>query len=353
MLFSLLPAGALAEDALPEKELLLEEELELLPEPELIPEDPPEEPEEIPALPEDLPEELLLEELEEISAFLDDVPDYAVTLLPEKGSENAVVLRHTDTGRWADSRESAQNGQFFAGKNGELWFKFPDCPFSAPEGKSFEKWGLGAPGEVMQLIGNLTLTAQWRTAANSPINNIPPAAGISFWLHDIQWRVIGKSDTAWLVILDNLGIIDTMTWADALNYCDTFYDSFTGPEKAAVIPTTKTDRDFEDYTAADLNNAALFLLSAEEAVTYFPSAADRDSGWWLRSRNRVGSKYVGYILDGSLFHMRNNYYGLTRPAFQMDPKAILFTSAAKGGKSSAAAAVLLGLLMRIMLAGAS
>ncbi len=58
MLSSLLPAAALAEDGLPEEELILEEELELLPEPELIPEDPPEEPDALPSLPEELPEEL-------------------------------------------------------------------------------------------------------------------------------------------------------------------------------------------------------------------------------------------------------------------------------------------------------
>ncbi len=69
MLFTLLPAAALAEDGLPEEELLLEEELELLPEPELIPEELPE------PLFDPLPEDPLLpEELDEALMLLDGEP---------------------------------------------------------------------------------------------------------------------------------------------------------------------------------------------------------------------------------------------------------------------------------------
>ncbi len=341
MLFTLLPAAALAEDGLPEEELLLEEELELLPETELLPEEPHEEPEEIPALPEELPEELLPEELEEVSSFLDGV--LTVTLLPGYESDSSVVYNSGNNSLWAASREAAQNGQFFQ-EGDYICFKLPDCPFSAPEGKSFEGWNQGAPGKVIQiqLTGNLLLTAQWRTDVYSLINNIPPAAGIDFWLHNLKWRVIGKSDTAWLVIADFTS--EQMIWQVAMNCCNTLFDSFSGPEKAAVIPTTKTEGNgsnvpiYENFFPADLDNATLFLLSAAEVVTYFPSPADRGGGWWLRSFWLADGGSVGLVASGgSLGISPVSTPFSARPAFQMDPESILFTSAAKGGKSSAAA----------------
>ena len=44
-----------------------------------------------------------------------------------------------------------------------------------------------------------------------------------------------------------------------------------------------------------------------------------------------------YCIDNGTFHPVDDSDPFARPAFQMDPKAVLFTSAARDGKSSAAA----------------
>ncbi len=346
MLFSLLPVGAFAEDGTPEEfipeEILspFEEEPELLPEPEQIPEELSEEPCFIPELPEDLPGELLSEELAEVSALLYVGPNYIIRLQPGNGSDGYIDIRPGDEGRMAASRQEAGNGQFWM-EGDQLWFKLPNCPdsFIAPDGKFFAKWDAESPGSVLEIQKDLTLTAQWREGANSQICGIPPADGGSFFLHGIQWRVIGMKDDAWLMILDYQTYdIQTYRWQEALDYCNTLYASFDGPEQAAVLPTTQTDQAYGELAPANLENAALFLLSASEALTYFNSNEDRGNDWWLRSSNNSDkAAFINGGLVACADITESTRFLNARPAFQMDPKSVFFTSAAAGGKSSAAA----------------
>jgi uncharacterized repeat protein (TIGR02543 family) len=43
-------------------------------------------------------------------------------------------------------------------------YKLPDCSFTPPEGKTFDKWDLGAPGEEIEVTSDLVLKAVWKTA---------------------------------------------------------------------------------------------------------------------------------------------------------------------------------------------
>ena len=40
----------------------------------------------------------------------------------------------------------------------------PECGFTPPLGKVFDKWDKGAPGEEIEVDGNMTVTAQWKSA---------------------------------------------------------------------------------------------------------------------------------------------------------------------------------------------
>ena len=40
----------------------------------------------------------------------------------------------------------------------------PECGFTPPVGKVFDKWDKGAPGEEIEVDGDMTVTAQWKTA---------------------------------------------------------------------------------------------------------------------------------------------------------------------------------------------
>ncbi len=43
-------------------------------------------------------------------------------------------------------------------------YTLPECSFTPPEGKAFDKWDLGAPGEEIDVTGDLVLKAVWKTA---------------------------------------------------------------------------------------------------------------------------------------------------------------------------------------------
>lgn len=45
---------------------------------------------------------------------------------------------------------------------GGTLFTLPDCTFTAPEGKVFDRWDRGAAGEQISVTENLTLTALWK-----------------------------------------------------------------------------------------------------------------------------------------------------------------------------------------------
>ena len=229
---------------------------------------------------------------------------------------------------------------------------------------------------VLGLLPGMSLTAQAEDSGDL-IGGIPPANGGYVYVNGIKWRVLGMSDTAWLLqSADALG--DKMYWSDALEYCNTVYNSFSAIEKAAVLPTSKASYEeqhiipllfsFEYYfdTPSDiyaemLKNANLFLLSSSEVATYF-NLVDESSRvghehWWTRSSTReAGSRppnipilriyYGGVVSDGILsfkpveststylIPIRDNW---CQPAFQLSLAPILFTSPAEGAKSSAAA----------------
>lgn len=230
---------------------------------------------------------------------------------------------------------------------------------------------------ILGLLPGMSLTAQAEDSGDL-IGGIPPANGGYVYVNGIKWRVIGMSDTAWLLqSADALG--DKMYWSDALEYCNTVYNSFSAIEKAAVLPTSKASYDeqhifpllfnFEYYfnTPSNiyteiLDNANLFLLSSSEVATYFNlvNGGSRvgNEHWWTRSRtSEAGSlppnipilriTYGGVVSDGKLsFNYAESTaptYVITihdnwcQPAFQLSLAPILFTSPAEGAKSTATA----------------
>jgi len=126
-------------------------------------------------------------------------------------------------------------------------------------------------------------------------------------------------------------------------------DAFTAGELGAVLATTKSDQYFIHpvYPFLDSNNILngdkVFFMSAEEAVIYSEGFTDWErlaanygtsmGSWWLRSPYDTSN--VGVIDSNALSylvycHVNRDYPA--RPAFNLDQNAVLFTSAAKGGK---------------------
>lgn len=148
----------------------------------------------------------------------------------------------------------------------------------------------------------------------------------------------------------------------AQKWCNTFYtNSFSEGEQGAVFATTKNDAEYNassgalppQYGVSQLEEDKVFFLSAEEvenkAYGFIDNAARRAyfgntgnwGAWWLRSPDKQTSTVAGTItrsptssagsLNGN--YVDNNSYS-ARPAFNLDLDAVLFTSAAKDGKSA-------------------
>lgn len=149
----------------------------------------------------------------------------------------------------------------------------------------------------------------------------------------------------------------------AQKWCQDFYgSSFSTGEQGAVLATTKTDAAYKatsvkppiDFLGSELKGDTVFFLSAEEvenkAYGFIDNAARRAyfgntgnwGAWWLRSPDKLTSTVAGTITRsptssaGSLSgnFVDNDYSYTARPAFNLDLDAVLFTSAAVGGKSA-------------------
>ena len=152
----------------------------------------------------------------------------------------------------------------------------------------------------------------------------------------------------------NCQIANAWQDSDAQEWCETFYsNNLTAQEKGAVLATTKSDKAFTSSTynipfAASnniLNGDKVFFLSAEEAETGdygFGSDNDRKANygssagcWWLRSPYADSAGTAGFVFsDGSVYGDYVSSGWAARPAFNVNLKSVLFTSAAVGGKSS-------------------
>ena len=147
--------------------------------------------------------------------------------------------------------------------------------------------------------------------------------------------------------------------SDAQKWCQDFYDnSFSTGEQGAVLATTKSDAAYKassgnrplPYGVSQLEADKVFFLSAEEAESSAYGFIDDDArkayfgntqyygAWWLRSPvEQKGKPNAGTIhrTHGYLYGMTVSNSGYTaRPAFNLDLDAVLFTSAADGGKSA-------------------
>ena len=144
--------------------------------------------------------------------------------------------------------------------------------------------------------------------------------------------------------------------SDAQQWCTNFYSNhFSVGEQGAVLGTTKSDKAFTSialyvkYGASNniLNGDKVFFLSAEEAEYSAYGLANEDARkayysdngsadyWLLRSPIADESSYAGVVSsNGSELGNLVDTARAARPAFNLNLNSVLFTSAAKGGKSS-------------------
>lgn len=140
--------------------------------------------------------------------------------------------------------------------------------------------------------------------------------------------------------------------SSAKTWCETFANqTFSETELVSVLETKKSDRAFtgngKNFVATEniLNGDKVFFLSAEEAYNSQYGLGDATSrqvyiekspkSWWLRTAYPDVSNAVTTIYSsGNLYyHMAYAKGPVSRPAFNLSPENILFSSVATGGKS--------------------
>ena len=187
----------------------------------------------------------------------------------------------------------------------------------------------------------------------------------------IKWRVL-DADTAndgttsgmfllseYLLASDvqfryNESIDNAYQGSAAQFWCGLFLSNrlnFSTVEQDAMLGLVKTDSAEDDLYSISWGASSLtatdklFFLSVQELADYVgnylaaPGMAATNtslsaSEWWLRSPYAYVRTAVGTVFkDGNVRYSSAQNYWAARPAFNLDLNAVLFTSAAEGGKS--------------------
>jgi len=197
-----------------------------------------------------------------------------------------------------------------------------------------------APGDTVYFAKNKNGALAWRVLSLSDDETLPVSkAGQMLLIAEEQMGISGfnpaESGNAWAgstvqrYCQNNLykGIIEE--WADA-------------PELAAFVKTTVEETSgYSIYGPASLKDEAFFLLSAEEAGTYFKNDEDRIAhneggsthvSWWLRSPVANDSTKAACVdADGRLSsHDITEWWYTTRPAFNLNASNVIYAASATG-----------------------
>ena len=144
--------------------------------------------------------------------------------------------------------------------------------------------------------------------------------------------------------------------SDAQNWCSIqLAKYFTPAEQGGMLEVSKNDPTVSSpylysfpWNASSLSNEKLFFLSVQELADYVgdygrapglkATFADGSAGvWWLRSPSAYDYGFSGVVLLGGVVGIRSVLSDwAARPAFNINLNSVLFTSAAVGGKISAA-----------------
>lgn len=154
---------------------------------------------------------------------------------------------------------------------------------------------------------------------------------------------------------DNDGQTKPNDWqhSNAQAWCTGFAASaFDTADKTALRSVSKSDKPVKQYTLlwgeSSLDKESVFYLSAGEAAKYIgPNWGDEGlaattsggaaGSWWLRSPDADFENNAGYVyMKGEVSSQPVTENFGVRPACNLNLGAVLFSSAAKGSKSSAA-----------------
>ena len=88
----------------------------------------------------------------------------------------------------------------------------PECGFTAPEGKEFDRWDCGNPGEEIPVTRNITVKAIWKVKETTPAGQTP----LSPLTPDVtipNTPVLPEPKTPFDDVLDDAPYVDAVAWA--------------------------------------------------------------------------------------------------------------------------------------------
>ncbi len=144
---------------------------------------------------------------------------------------------------------------------------------------------------------------------------------------------------------DNEVVLYSGSNSELRTYIESLYNgdlSMTNVEKSIIIPTILSAESLVYNVSVPgldpLPEQKLFPISLNEFFAYVghdTELAEADAIWW--NRTAIGDRYILGVSSGGIGYSiyeangRGNGFGV-RPAFNLDTNAVLFTSAAVGGK---------------------
>ena len=238
--------------------------------------------------------------------------DDTYTAILSSGEGNGADITYTCTGSACSEKawNTVSNLEFFSKNNNTIAFYIDEYylppSFSAPTGKYFNGWKIGEDDytgfgvEFNNGKTTVTVTASWMDPdspeINTLISGIPAAEGGYVYMgvsqnyygeQPIRWHVIGMDNDKWLLFAAEQLDYKSASYINGFPNVSSYLSDFSSMEQNAMAVTSfeaqnSTINRYEYYSNASI--AKLFLLSAQEAVTYMRSKISRLPGdWWLRS----------------------------------------------------------------------
>ncbi len=124
-------------------------------------------------------------------------------------------------------------------------YTLPECTFTAPEGKAFDKWDKGAPGEEIEVTASMTLKALWKDASRvMPFTDV--VEGKNWFYSDVKiayesYLIDGYTSTTYEPYKN-------MTYAQAVTLAARMHQKYTtGSVTLKNSPTKPWYQTYVDY----------------------------------------------------------------------------------------------------------
>ncbi len=136
-------------------------------------------------------------------------------------------------------------------------YTLPECAFTAPEGKEFDQWNFGAPGDVITFVDNTTITALWKDKEETLANPFVDVFDDDYYYDAVLWAYYAEPQVTNGIDATPFGPDNTVTRGQAVTF---LWRAMGCPEPSS------TDNPFEDVAEGKYYYKAV-LWAVEKGIT--------------------------------------------------------------------------------------